>query len=254
MRTSSHRASRAVLRTVTALGLLASAIACGAAGNSDAKVAASARDAAGNTDSTPAVALPQRVGPPYQGTLPEPIQTIDAARFREFVSQKRYKGRTVDRDCFGEGCGPGASTRVRIEAIEDAYELDYITLPAKGVVVGRMRNVGAHRDVKYDGLPANDQNTMWYLLWTRAPGGRAFQRFVQLTQRDSGGPVMTVASDSFPVFHCREEHHWKESDAGFTDCRAGVARDSARTAEATSRTGTAWLSCAQGRCSADYAR
>ena len=256
MRTSSVRTSRAVLRTAITIACLAPAIACGPAGR-EGTDSASGRTAATSVDSARG-GQPQRVGPPYQGTLPDSIHKLDAARFAEFVGQKRYKGRTIDRDCSGSDCGPGRSTKIKIEAIEDAYEVDYINLPRTGVIVGRMRNIGPHRDVKYDSLPPNDPNTAWYLLWTRATNGNAaFLHFVQLKERGPGAPVMAVLPDSFPVFDCRDQHDWKASDAGFKDekdCRQRLASDSLPFAAPVSRVGTAWLSCAQGCCTADFSR
>jgi hypothetical protein len=201
----------------------------------------------------------------YAGTLPEPVEQIDAARFRTFVSQKVFRGtRVVDRDCAESDCRPdgqgGPEARIRIqaiEAIEDAHCVDFVNLPANGVVVGRMSNVGSRQDVRYAELPSStppgNPNVVWYMVWVPSADG-AVLRLVRLTERGPDSPKKEMDPRIGRVFEC-DKHPSDHPDAGFKKCSPSVAQSAgAPFALPVDRTGTAWLSCAQGCCTAEYSR
>jgi hypothetical protein len=208
-----------------------------------------------------AVPCPPQPGT-YAGTLPDAVERMDAARFRTFVSQKVFRGtRVVDRDCAESDCRPGGGggpeARIRIQAIEDAHCVDFINLPANGVVVGRMSNVGSRQDIRYSELPAStppgNPNVVWYMVWVPSAEG-AVLRLVRLTERGPDSPKKEMDPRIGRVFEC-DKHPSDHPDAGFKKCAASVAQNAgAPFAPPVDRSATAWLSCAQGCCTAEYSR
>lgn len=224
-------------------GMLSIILGCGSSGSTTADVASPA--ATPRAASAPAAPAIQGGVTSYKGALPGSIETIDVADFEAVVANAAWSaGRDVDRDCAELLCRLHLwSTSVRIKAIDDAHLVDYKNLPPNGVLVARMRNLGNHKELRYQ-LPRGDD--WFYVLFVNDKLGVPRMRLVRHMTSSPGAHSLKVLEMGPSVSDCGDGHKFASPDADFKDCVGGGV------APASSRSAKAWVSCSQGCCTSDF--
>jgi hypothetical protein len=250
-RKSGARTTRLALASaVMAAAVVTSACSTGGGEAKDQRAGAGATGAA---DSNRSRAANAQVAP----TVPEltaKIEDITTDEFMKVVDNVSWTGHTEERQCDENGCKdtPGTkSTRVRHEAAAGANDLVFARIPANGVVVSRMRNLGKRKEKVYQ-LESGKGD--YYVILT--PTGTPDKANLQLVNLDfdrDGKPVLELLPKVWTAGRCESGHHASAS-AGFKDCPPpkGTA-PTAPTAFPAFNKG-AWFTCSLGCCSTEGVR
>jgi hypothetical protein len=168
--------------------------------------------------------------------------------FAMFVDSLKWTGHYYDRDCKSN-CG-GKKAKLLLEAISDAHLVDVDNLPANGVLMARMINVGTKTEKTYD-IPEESGEWFWFFY-----GPKTDRRFdlVQLIFDASGEPhVYPRGLGAFAkIGGCTppDDHpQRRRASAGFTGCDKKPDTWE-RNLFATNK--NVWVSCSLGCCSSEY--
>ena len=191
------------------------------------------------------------------GALPRPIESYasDAAGFHALVRSRGWVGRDRPRKCIDDpACArPGNPARawLRVQAIEDAHEVDLNGLPGNGVLMGRIMNVGRMRDSIYGIAPGREE---WYIVLEPMEGrpDSARQKIARLTfEGNSDVPrAVEVVEVAEPVVACppHGEPRPRFPEADFRPCSLSVSTPDTTSSFLTAR---AWMACAHGCCTSN---
>lgn len=203
----------------------------------------------------------------FRGQLLKPAKDYekDVAGFHAIVKGKGWSGWRRNRRCKGapECANNAERTQLVVQAIHDAHKVP-VALPAgnKGVVVGRVRNVGSFTDATLD-IPPNVGLTRdeYYFIVEPGTATVAALKVARLTIGADGAPLgleVKSAPNGYVVCgHTKKEK--KRGTADFKQCPnahppAGTAgpgtADPAR--RLTDADALAWFSCDDGCCSAQW--
>jgi hypothetical protein len=252
-RTSGAWTTRLVVSSVVIVAALRMT-ACNSSGDAGDQSGATG-STAGATDSGRAQTTALRVGVAVP-RLPEKIETISAEALLAVVDGRTWTGQIVERECGEPNCStaPGGpkSTILRNEAVAGVNDLAFDTLPPNGVVVGRMTNLGQHKDALYQ-LPAHKGD--WYVILTRGPTpATATLQLANLDFRGNGKPVKDLMPTSWIVSKCDDGHTgpYPSPNAGFKDCTGAPTPGVPLVATSFNR--GAWFTCSLGCCTTDSGR
>jgi hypothetical protein len=190
--------------------------------------------------------------------LPKKIEDITADEFLEVIKDVDWTGHLVKRQCDGEtGCDAAGTkvTWVRHEAAAGANDLAFDTIPANGVVISRMQNIGKFKEGFYQ-LPGGKSE--WYVVLTPAVNARtATAQFVSLDFQGNGTAKLDTMRKRLRVTICEAGRH-DSTDAGFKECPVGNSGQAnpAPTPFAlpTSFNKGAWFTCSLGCCTTEGVR
>lgn len=224
---------------------LAGIAACTRSAKDGSAGADSAAGAAADSSAPAAKALVGETPPPE---MPQSYRTIPDSAFDAYVAGLQWLG-TVDRTGARICKGNVRSDKCRLEIVgaRGVKGIDPRTLGPNGVIVARIRNLGAE-DESYLGVPAG-ATRYWVML--RDSTGRASAVILDPARRDAGRLLRVATCDS-----TKDPKHVHEaaSRAAFRCCGNCPAVPPAPGApmtlmsQAVTETAPPWMTCALGCC------
>ena len=199
-----------------------------------------------------------------KGTLPNDLQTYlnNGPAFKDFVIRKGWYGWDRKRKCIDHpDCANGAALGwMRIQAIEDAHTYPLSGLPATGLVIGRMSNVGLYTDATMHVPKAQNYWDEYYFVLKNNGSKTSAELWIALLSHDqkTGLPnkkmtIVKAANDFRPCAGHVARPLKPEGD--FRDCSphpATGAQGSKRAGRLASETEFAWFTCVDGCCRAQW--
>lgn len=190
-----------------------------------------------------------------RGDLPQPADAYVGAPddFLQFVRARGWVGQDRPRQCDDDaGCNgptPSKKTWMRVQAIDDSHLIDLTKLGPNGTLVGRMMNIGLHRDARYH-IPAYQvgEYTVENYILVLPPNGK--QRLVSLSF-PNGKPRVRI-TDLDGLFHPCPPHDDPPLGYAFADFRTCPGQTKVAAATADYETALAWISCSYGCCSSEF--
>lgn len=236
------RPRRGLFVGVLIVYLGAGTLACGSGQGRDTSTASASQQ--------PGASAVDGAAPLYRpkGTLPKTIDALTPDEFAAFVDELNWTGHYHQRDCEGTGCSATTPARVLLEAIDDAHKVDVTKLPANGVLMARMINVGKVAEAHYK-LPA--ESGEWYFFYYPATDGPKFD-LIRLTFDSQVAPRIYHRAMGASVNGCTPaaEHPTRpRASAGFSQCDPKPAT---WTRDLIAPSKNVWISCSLGCCSSGY--
>lgn len=211
---------------------------------------------------------------PDQGTSPLPAGTLpngkhiedyknDASHFWIFAKGKGWNGWKRQRKCKeNAACDNDAlATKMHIQAIRDANTVRIKALPANGVVIGRMMNVGAYKDKTTETPGGQTVPDQYYYIIEKVDDVTATLKVAILSFEQRAGrhiPTgpLVIKTAKYAYHPCGSDLPSAVAVGDFKNCLrvAGTATSGpeAEMEKATTADAFAWFSCAEGCCSAQY--